>query len=462
MFSALFYSLQVNENYTLISAHTKDGGIAMGIEKLQIEQSEISKIDVGSGLSLEEWANLVHPQSDGYVTVATKNAAGEWTEKSYPSSIWVEKLVQHKDLSCYVSVNSFFIPKRNNSNARQINAFYVDLDHYKEFLSQEDVLAAINFLVKTERLPEPTMIIDSGRGLYAIWLIESVPAKFVSVQKLYSHIEKYLIDVLKDFGSDPQASDIARVLKAPSTYHHVTGKMVEVLQYNANRYTMRFMQQWFNENAYTDYDEEEIKKRKTAKKPKNKGLQYLYNFYSLAIARSEDLTKLCYLRDYEMSGYRNTLIHIYAYQMFLIHNNYHIVRSKVVDLNDKLTDPIPTPDLVSVVKTCLRAYEEHREDPTKGYNYKNETIINKLSITLDEQRQMNTLISKEVKYERKNIKRQEDRRKDGLTTRERTLKENVEKVSELLKQGLKQKEIAEKLGLTKGRVSQLVKALKKV
>jgi len=433
----------------LFLPHVKTiGGIAMGIEKLQIEQSEISKIQVGAGLSLDEWANLVHPQSDGYVTVATKNAAGEWTEKSYPSGVWVEKLVQHKDLSCYVSVNSFFIPKRNNSNARQINAFYVDLDHYKEFLSQEDVLAAIDFLVKTERLPEPTMIIDSGRGLYAMWLIESVPAKFKSVQKLYSHIEKYLIDVLKDYGSDPQASDIARVLKAPSTYHHVTGKMVEVLQYNANHYTMRFMQQWFNDSAMTDYDEQKIAERKVKNKPKTKRLQYLYNFYSLAIARSEDLTKLCEMRCYEMSGYRNTLLHMYAYQMFLIHNNYHIVRSKVADLNNNLTDPILTADLVAIIRTCLRAYEEHREDPTKGYNYKTETIVNKLSITLDEQRQMKTLISKEVKYERKNIKRQEDRRKDGLTARERAKQEVKLKVQELKKNGLKQSEIVIELGIS--------------
>lgn len=420
----------------------------MGIEKVQIEQSEILKRPVGAGLSLQGWADLVHPESDGYVTVATKNEDGKWIEKCYPSSEWVQKLVRDKDLSCYVSVNSFFIPKRNNSNARQINAFYVDLDHYKEFISQEDVMAAIDFLVKTERLPEPTMIIDSGRGLYAMWLIESVPAKFKSVQKLYSHIEKHLIDVLKDFGSDPQASDIARVLKAPSTYHHVTGKMVEVLQYNANHYTMRFMQQWFNDSAMTDYDEQKIVERKVKNKPRTKRLQHLYNFYSLAIARSEDLIKLCEMRCYEISGHRNTLLHMFAYQMFLIHNNYYIVRSKVAELNDKLTDPIPTPDLIAVVKTCLRAYEDHREDITKGYNYRNDTIIKKLAITPEEQSQLKTIIGKDEKYNRNNTKRREARREDGLTARERAKMDLRNKVQELKEKGLKQSEIVEKLGVS--------------
>ena len=151
-------------------------------------------------------------------------------------SYWI--IQKRKDISCYVSVNSFFISKRNNSNACQINAFYVDLDYYKESLSQDDVSDAIDFLVRTERLPEPTFVIDSGQGLYAVWLIESVPAKFKSVQKLYNHIEKHLIDVLKDFGSDSQAIDIARVLKAPSTYHYGTGKMVEVLRYNKKHYLL--------------------------------------------------------------------------------------------------------------------------------------------------------------------------------------------------------------------------------
>ena len=416
---------------------------------LRVETAKIDhEIKVGAGLSLNEWANLVHPQNDGYVTVATKSAAGKWTEKSYPSGVWMQKLVRHKDLSCYVSVNSFFIPKRNNSNARQINAFYVDLDYYKEYLSQEDVLAAIDFLVETERLPEPTMIIDSGRGLYAIWLIESVPAKFKTVQKLYSYIEKYLIDVLKDYGSDPQASDVARVLKVPSTYHHVTGKMVKVLSYNEKHYTMRFMQQWFNDSEMTDYDAKKINKRKVSKQSKKGQLKQLYNLYSLAVARGNDLTKLCEMRCYEMSGHRNTLLHIFAYQMFLVHNNYHIVRSKVAELNDKLKNPIPTPDLIAIVKTCLGAYEDHREDITKGYNYRNDTIIKKLAITLDEQRQLKTIIGKDEKYNRNNNRRKALRRENGLTARERAKMDVKDKVQELKEKGLKQSEIVEKLGIS--------------
>lgn len=65
---------------------------------------------------------------------------------------------------------------------------------------------------------------------------------------------------------------------------------------------------------------------------------------------------------------------------------------------------------------------------------------------------------KEEKYRRKNIKRNEARRNDeGLTSRQQQKKELINKVKELKKQGLKQVEIADKLGITKGTVSKYLK-----
>lgn len=64
---------------------------------------------------------------------------------------------------------------------------------------------------------------------------------------------------------------------------------------------------------------------------------------------------------------------------------------------------------------------------------------------------------KEEKY-RRNKKRNEARRNEkGLTSRQQKKKELINKVKELKKQGLKQVEIADKLGITKGTVSKYLK-----
>lgn len=69
-----------------------------------------------------------------------------------------------------------------------------------------------------------------------------------------------------------------------------------------------------------------------------------------------------------------------------------------------------------------------------------------------------TIISTRVKYDRKNKKRNEARRnEEGLTSRQQQKKELINKVKELKQQGLKQVEIADKLGITKGTVSKYLK-----
>lgn len=64
-----------------------------------------------------------------------------------------------------------------------------------------------------------------------------------------------------------------------------------------------------------------------------------------------------------------------------------------------------------------------------------------------------TILSTRVKYDRKNKKRTEE----GLTSRQQQKTELINKVKELKQQGLKQVEIADKLGITKGTVSKYLK-----
>ena len=74
---------------------------------------------------------------------------------------------------------------------------------------------------------------------------------------------------------------------------------------------------------------------------------------------------------------------------------------------------------------------------------------------------MKTIIGLDEKYDRKNEKRRADRRnEEGLTKREEDKIKTIESIKKLYDQGYKQIEIVKALGLSKGRVSQVVKEIK--
>src|SRR5699024_5719448 len=236
----------------------------------------------------------------------------------------------------------------------------------------------------------------------------SVPGKFKNVQKLYSHIQQYLIETMTGIGSDPQASDMARVLRTPGSYNTKSNSRVKIMKSEDIVYAMRYLQEFMNDNI--GYDQEEIEERnknaqnrKKGKSRKQKRLANLFNYYTLAIARETDIRKLCEIRNYDVEGFRNTIIHIYTYQVLLIDKNLHVARLKTKELNDKFINPLRKEEINEIIKSVYKAYESHLKDNKKGYNYKNETIIEKLEITEAEQVEMQTLIDKGEKQRRNTI-----------------------------------------------------------
>ena len=94
----------------------------------------------------------------------------------------------------------------------------------------------------------------------------------------------------------------------------------------------------------------------------------------------------------------------------------------------------------------------------EGYWYKNETLIDRLGITSKEQRHMKTIIGIDEKYDRNNERRRANRRnEEGLTKREEEKIKTIESIKRLYKQV----DIVKELGLSKGRVSQVIKEIKK-
>lgn len=432
----------------------------MGLKQQQYEQLSL---DIGQDLTLNDYTNTLHDTKDGFVTVATKKGKN-WAERSHFVDAWQNYIHIDELVDCYASVNSFYKPERAVSNVRHIKTLYSDLDIYNEGLSKDKAFEMIQFAVDKETIPKPTFIIDSGRGLYVMWSIESAPGRFKNVQKLYGHVQDFLYENLEELGADPKAKDMARVLRVPGSTNTKNGARVEVVQYNEECvYTLSYMRDFMNEVNNVDWSEieneiKERKKKKRTKKKKNSNLARLFNYYTLAIARTEDLKMIVQLRDYDVKGYRNFIIHLYMFEMMKIHKDYYVAAHQTKELNDLFKNSLDTADVNAVCKSSFNAYKEYEKDKTKGYNYKNMTIIERLEMTSEEQKHMKTIITAEEKQRRNTIYNYNKRRDvDGLTAKQREVTERRKRVKELYDKGFNQSEISKKLGVTKMTISRDLK-----
>ena len=85
----------------------------------------------------------------------------------------------------------------------------------------------------------PNFIIDSGRGLYLIWLIKKVPSMALP---LWKAVEEYFYKTLKEFGTDRQALDATRILRVPGSFNSKTHTEVKIIDSYDYLYELREIQ----------------------------------------------------------------------------------------------------------------------------------------------------------------------------------------------------------------------------
>ena len=114
------------------------------------------------------------------------------------------------------------------------------------------------------------------------------------------------------------------------------------------------------------------------------------------------------------------------------------------------------------VRNATKSAETVFKDQNKDYKYKNETLINLLEISEEEQKEMKTIISKDEYKRRKrlrnnksyNSEKAKEKYKDklkesGKITKEEEISQRRIKIKDLLAKGLKQKDICLKLNISK-------------
>jgi hypothetical protein len=404
--------------------------------------------------------SILHENDDGYIAIAAKKGK-EYVQYHYKANDLTYNIGKaiSLDANIYITPNSFFMPIRKIENIRKLNALYIDIDYYNienlKTYDHERILAILENDYFGQDVPEPSFVIYTGRGLAVYWLIESVPIK---VLPLWNSIQKFFVDKLKDMGADSKSIDGARIMRLAGSVNDKTGQRSKLYMYDENLvYTLRDIQNDYLPELTPYIDNPAYKGKGRKAKVVN-----FYTLYSLHYARLNDILKLQEIRDgycrnndggLTEEGQREFMCFLYRYWYCCYCNDPVKALENILEFNQGFKKPLVNKEVEKITVQAEKAYEKWLLDSPNGiykrggYNYKNETLINKLNITDAEMKVMTTIIGPNEKLRRKLEKEKEARRnEDGLTKREQQKQDTIIAIQKLKEQGLSQRKASKQLG----------------
>lgn len=381
----------------------------------------------------------LHHDSTGVICIS-QILEGKWQNRygRYQAMLDYMDKLESKD-NIFFSQNTFKKFKRSTEHLFELKALYIDLDYHKSTqYTKEQILGNIEFLVQDGKIPKPTHIIDSGYGINILWRIKRTPAQALP---LWRTIEEYLFQQLKGYGADRKAMDVTRVFRAEGTYNakYTQKKKVSIINSSPIEYDIHLIQQYV-----------QFQKPKKKKSSKYRTIVRLYNQYTLYYSRYQDILAICKLRDYDLEGYRETILFLYRYYGCAYLQDDELAYENALDLNSKFTEPLSEAEVRRATKSAEKAAAKLK------YGYRNQTLVDLLNITDDEMAKQNengeyylkSIITKEEKYRRNNTRRYNERRNEkGRTEEEERQFKLMEQIKKLRASGLTQKRVAEQLGI---------------
>ena len=425
----------------------------------------------------------------GFFSVLWREA-GEGVEprqRSYPVAD-MGKIIPllPRDRDTWLSQAEFFRPNRRLVNLSSIALQFVDVDYYHSRYagqSRDVVIYTMIRALEDAGVPLPSIILDSGRGLQAKWMLDAALPR--QALPRWNAVQSRLVDALGDFGADVRAKDGSRVLRLVDTVNTRSGTRVEVAFTTASPSTGELVRYDFDALAdlvlpFSRAELAELREaRREAKAARIEqhqlrlvrggldGLKRLGD-RQLAWDRLEDLRTLSRRRGGAggpPAGHRDEFIFWGAnFAALGCVELWHLHR-EVVELAKEFAPTWSHREAQAAVSTVVRKAKEMAAGVRVEYNGKkypplytprNSTLLCQLRVTAEEERHLKTIISKDEK-------RRRDRERDTARRRARDVAERgvylgraAERRSEarrMRQEGLTQAQIAERLGVTQQAVS---------
>jgi hypothetical protein len=390
-----------------------------------------------------------------------------------------------KTRDTYMSQAEFIRPNRRVVNLSRLGLLFADLDTYRipalAGRPPDALAASVMYFCAEEGIPPPSMLIYSGRGIQAKWLLDgTIPRQALP---RWNACQRYLVDRLEHVGADPMAKDASRVLRLVETVNSKSGEMCRVVHVQSGidgqpvRYNFEYLAEallptarWTIEQqrrAVAEHIQRKPFKLVSVSGGKTNNLKG-FSGRQLAWDRLEDLRKLAELRGGVSEGSR--MQHLFWRLNFLLLSGatnskqmYHEASALARELDPQWNSR--TKELMTLFSKA-RAYESGERVSFGGKEYpplytpKNDTLINLFRITTNEQRQLKTIISSDMVLERDRKRHEIRRRAAGAVDRQTyldTANTKQEMAQSLRADGLSVRAIAKQMGISVGAVAGYLK-----
>jgi hypothetical protein len=420
-----------------------------------------------------EHGRLVHGEGMGCVAIAQKiPKSGLWREKSHPVEVAIDLLRHYLGQEDVYLSTQRFRGRRRIAHLLSLGSLYADLDFYRipELVGRSPLAVLEMALLALEKaaMTEPTLAIGSGRGLYLLWLHGSIPR---AALPRWATCQRRLWEVLRPFGADRTAIDAARVLRVVGTVHKEAGVVVESLAPVGEIKSFENLAKEILPLDRAELCDLRVQRALRAARSPSERLHAPPQGFTQAMlweARLSDLQRLREIRWFgePIPDFRDRWLFLAGVAMswlavptVLQRELYALARQA-----GGWTEAHARSKLQAVFRTAHQAargegveYAGVEVDPR--YRFRNQTIIELLEITAEEEREMETVISDDERRRRDRQEKKERRREAGAMSREeyegRAADRRVE-ARRMAAEGMSRQEIAKALGWSKRHVQRVL------
>lgn len=361
-------------------------------------------------------------------------------QHSYPLSyLSVVKNGMDRNLNSFISQSSFTKPNRQIVNLWRMGVVWVDLDTYKtefgQFSIDNQVDMLLWYLYNIHGYPEPSMIVFSGRGLYAKWLHTPLPR---AALPRWNAMMRQLTDSLSNFGADHAAKDASRVLRIVGTRNSRSESFAEVVHLKTGEdgrpycYDFEYLAEVIlpvdrmtiaENKALSEKRKQDYLNRYTQKTGRTEAGKVYPNLreisaHKLSWDRVEDLRRLVEMRKDSgqgIEGFRELMLfwqmdHLLLSRQVTLKSFWSESRTLAEELDSQWAMQEGHGTLNSLFAKAQKLIQGEKTITPDGreitplYTPKNQSLIDIFKITPDEERQMKTIISRSVSRERTRIR----------------------------------------------------------